>query len=153
MGGRQSPHPRTKYLDPIPNTSYSENIFRQELHRRRNWYLQSKAFREAKYRFEMFAASSSSANRCLTVVARLTTTSRSLSYSQRGNPRYSVFNPDCIFNLGVMFPSFRFSRNNYVAVDPMKKGRILFEWVPRSAQGTSNQTASSGISSPFCSSV
>ncbi|EEC51772.1 predicted protein [Phaeodactylum tricornutum CCAP 1055/1] len=56
--------------------------------------------------------------------------------SVRSYPQYTVFGENCLLSLKILLPSFRISRNNVLSLDNSKKGRILLEFVPRLADGT-----------------
>ena len=55
-------------------------------------------------------------------------------------PQYSVFGENCMLSIKIMAPSFRLLKNNSLVIDSNKKGRILLEWTPRTADGTSSLT-------------
>lgn len=51
-------------------------------------------------------------------------------------PQYTVFGETCMLTVKVMMPGFRVLKSNTLVVDGNKRGRIVFEWTPRDAEGT-----------------
>ena len=61
----------------------------------------------------------------------------------RATPQYSVFGENCLLALKVLPPELRLlHKSNTLVTDNRKKGRILFEWVPRLADGSISRDTS-----------
>lgn len=55
----------------------------------------------------------------------------SSSSTMRSYPQYNVWGENCWLSVRVLLPEFRMMKNNVLALDSNKKGRILLEWTPR----------------------
>ena len=56
--------------------------------------------------------------------------------SIRSYPQYTVYGENCMLSVKVLMPAFKVLRSNTLVLDGNKKGRILLEWTPRTADGT-----------------
>ena len=57
------------------------------------------------------------------------------SKSMRAFPQYSVFGEEAMLAMKVMPPQFRVVKNQILAMDATRKGRILLEFLPRGPDG------------------
>lgn len=53
----------------------------------------------------------------------------------RAYPVYTVYGPDCYFNLKVILPKFRTKNNVLYTEGFSQNGSLLLEWVPRGSDG------------------
>jgi hypothetical protein len=54
----------------------------------------------------------------------------------RSYPQYTIYGENCMLSVKVLMPAFKLLRSNTLVLDGNKKGRILLEWTPRTADGT-----------------
>jgi hypothetical protein len=104
--------------------------------------------RDTRSQKMMFSAGSK-----LRMLAKILTANRALSSTTgdlKGFPQYTLYTPECFFSLRVILPPFRILRNNVLVIDRNKKGGILLEWLPRSADGENhNNDSTVEVGVPF----
>jgi hypothetical protein len=64
--------------------------------------------------------------------------SNASSSSMKMNPSYQVYGEESALTIKAMLPEFRVFGAGTVVLDSRKRGRLLFEWTPRNADGKFN---------------
>jgi hypothetical protein len=75
--------------------------------------------------------------------------SNSSSSSMKMNPSYQVYGEESALTIKAMLPEFRVFGAATVVLDSRKRGRLLFEWTPRNADGKETGAAAALISFLF----
>jgi hypothetical protein len=55
--------------------------------------------------------------------------------SLRSAPQYTVFGENCLLSVKLLLPTLKVIKNDFLAIDGNRKGRFLFEWIPRLGDG------------------